>query len=300
MKTPGLTALRERLERHGFRPSRFRGQSFLADGNLADAIVRDARLRSGENVLEVGCGPGALTSRLARPGRRVLAVEIEPSLADACEEAIGPGRGVEILRTDILAGKRRLAGAVEDRLPDLRPYVLVSNLPYAVAGPVLVELASAASPPERMIAMVQEEVALRIVARPGARSYGPLSAALGAGWSPEILRRVPPEVFWPRPSVRSAVVRLVPREPRPAPDEYRRLLGGIHLLFRWPRKALRAVLREAGAPDPPGLLASLSIDPGKRLGELGEEELRRLALALAPAGCAGDAKSRKGASFRSP
>ena len=300
MKTSGLAALRERLERHGFRPSRFRGQSFLADGNLADAIVRDARLRAGENVLEVGSGPGALTSRLARPGRRVLAVEIEPSLAEACEEAIGPGRGVEVLRTDVLAGKRRLAAAVEGRLPGLRPYVLVSNLPYAVAGPVLVELASAASPPERMIAMVQEEVALRIAARPGSPSYGPLSAALGAGWSAEILRRVPPEVFWPRPSVRSAVVRLVPGDARPSPEEYRRLLGGIHLLFRWPRKALRAVLREAGAPDPTGLLARLSLDPGKRLGELREEEIRRLALALAPADPAGESKSRARRSFRSP
>ncbi|MGH7150770.1 MAG: 16S rRNA (adenine(1518)-N(6)/adenine(1519)-N(6))-dimethyltransferase RsmA [Planctomycetota bacterium] len=300
MKTPGLAALRERLERHGFRPSRFRGQSFLADGNLADAIVRDARLRPGENVLEVGCGPGALTSRLARPGRRVLAVEIEPSLAEACEEAIGPGRGVEILREDVLAGKRRLAGAVEDRLPDLRPYVLVSNLPYAVAGPVLVELASAASPPERMIVMVQEEVAHRIAARPGARPYGPLSAALAVGWSAKILRRVPPEVFWPRPSVRSAVLRLVPREARPAPDLYRRHLGGIHLLFRWPRKGLRAVLREAGVPDAPGLLASLSLDPGKRLGELEEGELRRLALAVAPADRPGESRSREERPSRSP
>ncbi|HKB14757.1 MAG TPA: rRNA adenine N-6-methyltransferase family protein, partial [Planctomycetota bacterium] len=140
----------------------------------------------------------------------------------------------------------------------------------------------------------------RIAARPGSRPYGPLSAALGAGWSAEVLRRVPPEVFWPRPSVTSAVVRLVPRETRPSPEVYGRLLGGIHLLFRWPRKGLRAVLRQAGVPDPSGLLAGLALDPGKRLGELEAEELRRLALALSSPARTGESKSRGGRSFRSP
>ncbi|HET6202862.1 MAG TPA: 16S rRNA (adenine(1518)-N(6)/adenine(1519)-N(6))-dimethyltransferase RsmA [Planctomycetota bacterium] len=281
MSGGGAAGLREALERHGFRPSRYRGQCFLVDENLADAIVRDAGLAPGESVLEVGCGPGGLTSRLAAGSRRVLAVEIEPALAAACAEALGRAPGVEILRTDVLAGKRRLAPEVEERLSGIRPYVLVSNLPYAVAGPVLVELASARVPPERMVAMVQEEVALRVAAPPGSRAYGPLSASLGIGWSAEVLRRVPPEVFWPRPRVRSAVVRLLPLASRPDPAAYRLELVGVHLLFRWPRKTLRAVLRQAGAADPSGLLATLRLDPGLRVGELERADLRRLSHALA-------------------
>ena len=280
----GASFVREALGRHGLRPSKFRGQCFLVDGNLAAAIVRDAALVSGENVLEVGPGTGCLTTRLAAPGRKVLAVEIEPALAAVCREVVGEAPGVEILVADALAGKRRLDPGLERRLPALSPFVLVSNLPYSIAGPLLVELARSAHPPSRMIAMVQEEVALRIVASPGSREYGPLSAALGIGWSSRILRRVPPEVFWPRPKVRSAVVRLTPLEAGVAPPVYAAYLEGLRLLFRFPRKTLRAVLRGLGCSDPPGVLSQAHVDPGARVGELAPVEIKRLADALREAG----------------
>lgn len=276
----GAAFIREALERHGLRPSRFRGQRFLVDGNLAAAIVRDAALGPGENVLEVGAGTGCLTARLAEPGRKVLAVEIEPALASVCREAVAGASDVEILAADALAGKRRLNPALERRLSSLSPFVLVSNLPYSIAGPLLVELGRSANPPARMVAMVQEEIALRIVAPPGSREYGPLSAALGIGWSSRILRRVPPEVFWPRPKVRSAILRLVPLDSRPSPPAYAAYLDGIRLLFRFPRKTLRAVVRGLGSSDPPGVLSLAGVDAGARVGELAPADLRRLADSL--------------------
>lgn len=245
-------ALRAELVAAGFRPSRRLGQNFLLDENLLRAIVRDAGVEPGSRVLEVGPGLGFLTRHLLAAGARVTAVEIDPRLAERTETLFASNPAFDLVRGDILASKHVLAPEVLARLEGVDEWHLVANLPYAVSGPVLAIAAALPIPPRTMTTLVQLELAERIVARPGTNDWGPLSIRLQAAYSGRIVRRVPPDLFWPRPQVDSALLRL-DRLPAPIlPADRAALSVLVDRLFQRRRQRLGRVLGEVAGGGPLG------------------------------------------------
>ena len=280
-------ALRQRLGRAGYRPSRRLGQNLLLDANLAAAIARDSGAGPGDFVLEVGPGAGALTVPLLEAGCRVLAVEIDERLlaeAQAAAAAAGAPGEAEFVLADVLARKSALAPEVEARLPAEGPWQLVSNLPYSIAGPLLAVLSRRANPPRAMTVLVQREVAERLAAAPGTAAWGALPARLQVLYDVRRLRPVPGEVFWPRPQVESGLVRLELREPRPDPGELARFDALVERLFERRRQTLARVLGAllGDRAEAAAALGALGIDGGRRAETLTLAELGALAGQVAP------------------
>lgn len=207
-RRPAFGALAPKLEALGFRPSKRFGQNFLVDDAMCREIAAASGVGPGDFVLEIGVGLGFLTHHLLLVGARVLGVEIDPRLAAVTREWIGDEPNLELCVTDALDGKHALAPAVVERLPTVGPWHLVSNLPYAVASPIVALLARLPNPPRSMTVLVQHEVAERFVAKPGDDACGALSLRLSLSHRGKILRAVPASLFRPRPKVDSSICRL--------------------------------------------------------------------------------------------
>ncbi|MBK9383523.1 MAG: ribosomal RNA small subunit methyltransferase A [Planctomycetes bacterium] len=239
--TKGLRAL---LAARGFHPSRLRGQNFLLDENILRAIVRDAAVAPGDRVLEVGCGPGTLTQCLLDAGAEVLSVEIEPRLLELARERIDPSARWRCIEGDVLASKSRLLPQLEEELDAWGSYDLVANLPYAITTPLLVLLAARARSPRRMTVLVQLEAAERLCAEPGSKIFGAATVRLGARYATRMMREVPRQVFWPRPQVDSAVVRLDQRVGGLDAAEARALEELVTVAFAMRRKRFLRTVEE--------------------------------------------------------
>jgi 16S rRNA (adenine1518-N6/adenine1519-N6)-dimethyltransferase len=244
VRRPPWSEVKQALERAGFRPSKRLGQNFLLDANMARAIARDAQLQRGAFVVEVGPGCGALTFELLALSARVLAVEIDGRLLDVLRELLGPREGLELLHSDALDGKHQLAPALVERCPSNSEWDLVSNLPYSAGTPILVGCARLAHPPRAMTALLQRELVERIAATPGSRERSGVSVKLQASYEVELVRRVPPALFWPVPQVDSAVLRMKLRTPVPAAGELERLDQLVDTLFQARRKTVLRTLAD--------------------------------------------------------
>jgi 16S rRNA (adenine1518-N6/adenine1519-N6)-dimethyltransferase len=284
--------LRGLFAKRGLSPRHRLGQNFLIDLNLHDLIADAAEVGPGDLVLEVGTGAGALTSLMAARGAEVLAVEVDPGMAELAREATA-GANVTILNMDALAGKHAIEPRALDALRAARgpagdrPYKLVANLPYNIATPLIMNLlVDDAIRPERMVVTIQKELAERMTAPAGSPDYGALSVLIQALAEVEIARILPPSVFWPRPKVDSAVVAI---RPTPAKREAVGDLPWFHRIVRevflHRRKNLRHVLAHLdrdrlSKPDVDALLAALAIDPTLRAEALPVDRWIALAAAL--------------------
>ena len=273
----GLPPLREVIRRHGLTARKSLGQNFLLDLNLAGRIARSAGPLSGVTVFEVGPGPGGLTrALLALDAARVIAVERDDRAIAALQEVAAhyPGR-LDVVAADALALDPR------SRLPH-GPVRIVANLPYNIATALLVSwLLVEPWPPwyDGAILMFQREVAERIVAEPHSKSYGRLSVLAQWRCETRILFDVNASAFVPPPSVKSSLVRLVPR---PSPSACNRALleRVTQAAFGQRRKMLRQSLRALGA-DVATLLAAANLDPTARAEDLSVADFVVLARALA-------------------
>lgn len=259
-------ALRADLEASGFRPSKRLGQNLLQDVNMARAIARDARLRAGDVVVEIGPGAGFLTVQLAALDVQLIACEIDPRLLEVAQGVVGDGARVRWILGDALAGKRAWNPELVAALPETGPWHLVSNLPYSAASPILAVAARLTHPPRSATVLLQTEVAERIAATPGGREWGPLSIRLQLAFEPRVLRAVPAQLFWPRPQVESSVLRMDLREGRPPAGDLDALDALIDRLFQHRRQSLGGLLgkalgNRASAMD---VLAAQGIDPKAR------------------------------------
>lgn len=208
-RRPTWNVLRTKLDAAGFRPSKRLGQNFLVDDGLCRAVAAAAGpIDADSTVLEVGVGLGFLTHHLLDTGARVIGVEIDGRLADLALDWLEPDRRFELVRTDVLAGKHALAPALLEHLPSGGDWQLVSNLPYAVASPVVALLARLPNPPRSMTVLVQTEVAERLCAGPGDSAWGVLGARLALGYTGRLIRSVGAAGFRPRPKVDSSICRL--------------------------------------------------------------------------------------------
>lgn len=257
----------ELLSRHDLHPSRALGQNFVVDPNTVRRIVRLADLAPGAPVLEIGAGLGSLTLALADEGHPVTAIEVDRHLAPVLRD-VTAGRSVEVVEGDAmdLDWDAVLAGAPS--------WSLVANLPYNIGTPLVLDLLEDVPQIRSMLVMVQSEVGDRLAAGPGTAAYGIPSVKVAYRATAEVVGRVPPTVFLPRPRVHSALVRIV-RSARPAVDvDPVVLFDLIDTAFGQRRKMLRRSLaRRVDAT----AFAEAGVDPSDRPERLGIGEWGRLA-----------------------
>ena len=281
----------QRFEEAGIRPTTRHGQNFLIDLNLLDLIVRTAGVGASDVILEVGTGLGSLATRLAERAAAVVTVEIDERLQALAAEELKWAKNVKLLWQDALKNKNTLHPAVLDAVreelaahPGSR-FKLVSNLPYNIATPILSNLLTANPLPISLTATIQKELADRIVARPGTKDYSALSIWMQALCTIDVVREMPPQVFWPRPKVHSAIIHILPNPlKRAAVGDLAFFHDFIRSLFFHRRKFLRGVLISALADrlDKPAiddLLASFNLPPDARAEQL--DVKTHLALAAA-------------------
>ena len=273
----------------GIRPGTRHGQNFLIDLNLQRLIVERAGLEPHDVVLEVGTGTGALTALMAPRVAAVVTVEIDSRLFQLAGEELYATPNVVMVNVDALRNKshlqpeviaavqKQLAGGADRRLK------LVSNLPFNIATPVIANLLNSSIVPRSMTVTVQKEVADRISARPGSKDYGSLSVWIQSQCQVEMVRTLPPTVFWPKPRVTSAIIHVE------LDDGRRQAIGDlaffhdlVRSLFLHRRKFLRGVLASAlkGRLDKPGvdtLLAQTELAPDSRVEQLDVEQILLLA-----------------------
>jgi 16S rRNA (adenine1518-N6/adenine1519-N6)-dimethyltransferase len=272
--SPGSSSPRALLDAFGVEPSKALGQHFLIDPNLAAAIAVDAGIEPGDAVVDVGAGLGALTTALAEQGAgRVLAIEFDRALVPALRSVAAAYPVIEVLAAD--------ATKVDwPAILDERTWIACGNLPYNVGTAIVLSVLERAPMVQRLVVMVQREVADRFVATPAAREgYGPTSLRVAYRGDASILRPVPPSVFWPRPSVASAIVRIERRALAVDVDETA-LWRVVDEAFGQRRKAMRGALRRLGASDPDAILGDAGIEPSARPEELDLAAFARIAEAL--------------------
>jgi 16S rRNA (adenine1518-N6/adenine1519-N6)-dimethyltransferase len=241
--------LKDLFKQVGFTIDARRGQNFLVDLNLVDLLVRSAMIEPADVVLEVGTGTGVVTERTSAAASHVVAAEIDPRLAQLARERLVDRENVTLVEGDALASKHRFAPALLDTLDaalTASPHgrlLLVSNLPYCIATPVISNLLARPRPFDVAVVTVQREMAERMTAVAGTSSYNALSVWVGAQCRGEIVRVLPPGVFWPRPKVESAIVRLdIEPGRRAAIGDLDRFHDFVRDVFCHRRKVLRGVL----------------------------------------------------------
>lgn len=209
-----LSYVSSRLESAGIRPQTRFGQNFLIDLNLVELIAKSAQLTSRDVVLEVGTGLGSLTKLLAASSAHVVTVEIDAHVAPLAQQEFAHFDNVTLLQRDALQSKNQLDPVVVSTLREKLSEVqggklkLVANLPYNVATPIISNFLSLDPWPVRIVATIQKELAERIVAEPRSKDYSALSIWIQSQAKAEIIRIMPPSVFWPRPKVDSAIVDI--------------------------------------------------------------------------------------------
>jgi 16S rRNA (adenine1518-N6/adenine1519-N6)-dimethyltransferase len=269
----GPAEIRDLAGRLGVRPTKSLGQNFLHDGGTVRKIVRIAGLKPGERVVEVGPGLGSLTLGLVEAGASVVAIEIDPVLAGQIAGTVKarfPDADFEVVLSDAMD---------VTTLPGEPPTALVANLPYNVAVPVLLTMLQRFDSLERVLVMVQAEVADRIAAVPGSKIYG--IPSVKAAWYASARRAgtIGRNVFWPAPNVDSALVQLERRDPPSTTASREQVFAVVDAAFAQRRKTLRAALSTlfgSGAAAETALRAA-GVDPSARGETLVVEQFARIA-----------------------
>ncbi len=236
--------------------------------------MADAGVGAGDPVLEVGAGFGSITVALADAGCEVLAVEFDRQVAPALREVVAGRPGVRVEEVDAM--RADWPALLGDGV-----WSMVSNLPYNISVPLIVELLERVPRIRRYVVMVQREVGERFVAGPGDEAYGTVSVRLAYRADTELVRRVPATVFWPRPKVDSVVVRIVPHPPRFDVDRDA-LFRVVEEGFAERRKTMANALRRLGLglPDANRVLEATGVLPSTRAEDLGLEAFARIATTL--------------------
>lgn len=255
------------LQLHGIQPSRALGQNFVGDGNTVRKIAHLAGVGPGDRVVEIGPGLGSLTLALLETGASVTAVELDRFIIPVLRHIVEP-KGATVVHADALEVDW------QELLGDEPGWVLVANLPYNVATPLVLTVLERAPMVQRLLVMVQREVGERFAAAPGSKTYGAVSVK--AAWSAKasIAGKVPPSVFVPQPKVDSALV-LLDRHAEPGPVEERSAVFAlVEAGFSQRRKMLRNTL--SGLVDE-ACFAAAGVEPTERAERLDLAAWRRLA-----------------------
>jgi 16S rRNA (adenine1518-N6/adenine1519-N6)-dimethyltransferase len=274
-----MGSIRKELAEYGLIPRKKWGQHFLADKNILKKVIKTAEIEKEDVVLEVGPGLGGMTQALAHEAKKVIAVEIDARLAEILRNKLADTPNVEIIRSDILKfDVRKHLGSGK------RPVKVVANLPYQISTPLLFHFIESRDLFSALILMLQKEVAERMVAPPGGKTYGPLSVLVQSVADVSICFTIKPSAFFPPPEVESAVIRLSWKErPMIAPEQegwFRLVVKGC-LGYR--RKTLANALKHSDLPLPENLkerLEGIGIDPRRRPETLSVREFADLTSTL--------------------
>jgi 16S rRNA (adenine1518-N6/adenine1519-N6)-dimethyltransferase len=266
------TQLRALFQRYGFRPRQELGQTFLADDNIAHKIVRAAGLTGAGPVLEIGPGAGAVTRLLAAQARRVVAIEVDPVLVSMLAETVGAG--VEVIRADFLKVELDPLLGSESK----GSWRCVANLPYAITGPAMLRLLDHADWFDRMVIMVQQEVADRLLAPPGSRTRGLLTVLTEASCAISAAGSVSRRCFFPQPKVDSTILALSVRRPQLVPASawgaFERVVKAAYSTRR--KTLVNALSGPLGLglskEDIARLLSESGVEPGRRAESLSAQE----------------------------
>ena len=238
--------IRDLLSSSGVSPNKRLGQHFLIDLNLMRLLVDSANIQKDDVVLEVGCGTGSMTEALAEKAGRVIAVELDKNLSEIAGKQLAGSENVEIINTDILESKNTLSqtitkalGLAGKKCPGRM--LLVANLPYSAASPVIMNLITGPTTADGMYVTVQKEVADRMTTAPASSYYGILSIFMAAAGDVKTIRTLKPAVFWPQPQVDSAMVCFIRnREKSERIDNMELFSETVHLFMGHRRKTLLA------------------------------------------------------------
>jgi len=275
--------IQQLLASAGVLPNKHFGQHFLIDLNLMRLLIDCANIGGDDVVLDVGCGTGSLTEGLAEQAGCCLAVELDAALAKIAKERLAKKENVEVINTDILESKHTISGTVTAAIGAARKkhagrLLLVANLPYNAACPVMLNLVTGPIVADEMYVTIQKQVAERMTAKPGSGDYGILSIFLSATGEVKTERFLKPTVFWPQPQVESAMVSFVRKEEKVSRIKSMEVFGEVVNLFMGHRrKMLKACSKFAG-----GELAKIdnwievfeqsSIDPTQRPEQIPPED----------------------------
>ena len=260
----------ELLTQHGLAPRRAFGQNFVSDPNTVRRIARLANVGPNDHVVEIGAGLGSLTLALAETGARITAIEIDHGIAPVLRDVVKDLPNVSVVVGDALELDWN------EIIPPGSKAVVVANLPYNVATPLVADLLDAIPQISRFVVMVQKEVALRLASSVGSSDYGAISVKVAYWATARVLGDVPPSVFIPRPKVTSSIIEITRREtpavgPHIAPQQ---LFKVIRTGFGQRRKMLRRSLAAIATPEN---FALAGVSPEARPEELDVHQWGRLA-----------------------
>ena len=278
--THSRPAIRELLESAALAPRRDLGQNFVADPNTVRRIAALARVGAGDRVVEIGAGLGSLTLALADTGAAVTAIEVDRGVVPILRDVVADRQNVTVVEGDAM--QLDWPTVLTDDSPEQPGWVLVANLPYNVATPLICDLLDDVPAIERMIVMVQREAAERFAAAPRTSAYGAVSVKAAYWGTAKIVGHVPASVFVPRPNVESALVEITRREP-PATDPAA-LFMLVRTGFGQRRKMLRRSLAGIVTPE---TFEAAGISPTARPEELDVDAWCRLTDAHLAAGTHG-------------
>ena len=271
-----LSQTKHLLRQYDLRARKRLGQHFLVNGQVLKVILGAAEIAPDDIIVEVGPGLGILTEKLAEKAVRVIAVELDDTLAQLLKERLSPLPNLTVINEDILKlDPQTLLSGAGVRSP---PYKVVANLPYYITSPVLRHFLESFAKPERMIVMVQKEVAQAIVAEPGERSV--LSVIIQFYGKPSIVSYVPARSFYPAPEVDSAVLRIdIYPAPRAAVSDEKGFFRLVQAGFTARRKQIANSLAQGlklPKPEVAALLEKADINPQRRAETLTIEEWAQL------------------------
>jgi 16S rRNA (adenine1518-N6/adenine1519-N6)-dimethyltransferase len=273
--THSRPTIRELLDRASLAPRRDLGQNFVADPNTVRRIAELARIGPGDHVVEIGAGLGSLTLALADTGADITAIEVDHGVVPILRDVVADRSNVQVVEADAMHLDWH------DLLAGHDGWVLVANLPYNVATPLICDLLDGVPAIVRMLVMVQREAADRFAAAPRTPAYGAVSVKVAYWATAKVVGHVPASVFVPRPNVESSLVEIVRRQPPPTdPDA---LFALVRAGFGQRRKMLRRSL--AGIVDP-DTFAAADVSPTARPEELDVDAWCRLTDAHLAAGAA--------------
>ena len=283
-----LSFISKSLERAGLHPKTKYGQNFLVDLNLLDILVNGSDIQKTDVILEVGTGMGSLSKLMAPLAGAVVTVEIDRDLQALAAKQLRDLGNVTMLTCDALRNKNHMREdvliAVREKMASIpnSNFKLISNLPYNVATPIISNLLTVDPFPDRMVVTIQKELAQRIVAEPGCKDYSALTIWMQSLCDCEILRILPPSVFWPSPKVDSAIIRVTPN-----PTKRKRIVdleyfhSRLRALFFHRRKFLRSQIFTAtqddlSKPQVDEILEKLNLQPNLRAEQLSVEQIIEL------------------------
>lgn len=267
----------------GALPNKQHGQNFLIDLNLMKIILRSANLNKDDIVLEVGCGTGSLTEELVKGAGFVVVAEIDEVMAKLTKLIMKDSENLLIVNEDALKTKHRMNEKVVEAIKQKKnefggKFKLVANLPYSAGTPVIINLVTGELAADEMHVTVQKEVAQRMAAKVGDSNYGSLSIFLAAAGTVELVKILPPSVFWPPPQVESAIVSFKREEEK---AERIKDMGifeqTVNLFIQHRRKMLKASTKLAAGkmgqiPDWEKIFTKAKVDPRLRPGDISPEQ----------------------------